>query len=127
MNELPSKDKNQMTIDAYNKEASYFCNRFLSRDTGELCDRFLSRLPEKAHILDFGCGPERDRRYFLDRGYQVTALDASEELVKLGRQHTGHPILCMTFEEMTFKDAFDGIWAQASLLHLSYQELSPSF
>lgn len=116
-------DKNKMTIDCYNKKVSDFSTRFLSRDTRELCQSFLSLLPEKAHILDIGCGPGRDTKYFLDQGYQVTAFDAAEEFVKLARQYTGHPILHMTFEDMTFQEEFDGIWSMASLLHLSHQTL----
>jgi 2-polyprenyl-3-methyl-5-hydroxy-6-metoxy-1,4-benzoquinol methylase len=113
----------QMTIDCYNQQASYWGTRFLGLDTGKLCQRFLSYLPEKAHILDMGCGPGRDTKYFLDHDYQVTAFDAAEELVKLAQDYTRHPILHMTFEEMIFQEEFDGIWSMASLLHLSHQEL----
>lgn len=113
----------QMTIDCYNQQASYWGTRFLGLDTGKLCQRFLSYLPEKAHILDIGCGPGRDTKYFLDHGYQVTAFDAAEELVKIARDYTGHSILHMTFEEVAFQEEFDGIWSMASLLHLSHQEL----
>lgn len=119
----PANNTKQATIEIYNQQAHFYGTRFLSLDTSELCQRFLSLLPEKAHILDVGCGPGRDTQYFLDRGYQVTAMDASEELVKMGRAYTGHPILHMTFEEMAFREAFDGIWAMASLLHLSRPEL----
>lgn len=116
-------DHHQMTIDCYNQQASYFGKRFLSLDTSELCQRFLSYLPEKAHVLDVGCGPGRDTKYFLDHGYQVTAFDAAEKLVKLARDYTGHPILHMNFEDMTFQEQFDGIWSMASLLHLRHEEL----
>lgn len=27
------------------------------------------------HILDVGCGSGRDAKYFIDKGYQVTAFD----------------------------------------------------
>lgn len=122
-----SDDKNKMTIDFYNQQASYFSKWFLNTDTSPLCNQFLTLLPEKAHILDMGCGPGGDTKYFLDRGYQVTALDAAEEFVKIARQHTGHPILHMTFQEMTFQRKFDGIWAMASLLHLSPNQLMEVF
>lgn len=117
----------QMTIDCYNQDAPYWAERFLSMDTKDLCQCFLSHLPDKGHILDIGCGPGRDTKYFLNHGYQVTAFDAAEELVKLAREYTGHPILHMTFEEMTFQEEFDGIWSMASLLHLSHEELLSVF
>ena len=39
-------------------------------------------LAPKAHILDFGCGSGRDTKYFLEQGFQVTAIDGSAELCK---------------------------------------------
>lgn len=33
------------------------------------------------------------------------------------------PAECMRFEEMTWRERFDGIWACASLLHVSRSEL----
>lgn len=113
----------QMTIDCYNQQASDFAKRFLSLDTKDICNKFMTFLPATAHILDIGCGPGRDTKYFLDHGYQVTAFDAADELVKIAREYTGHPILHMTFEDMAFQEEFDGIWAMRSLLHLSQQGL----
>lgn len=115
--------KNQINIDHYNSQASYYCDRFLTLDPSKPRQKFLSLLPQKAHILDAGCGPGRDTKYFLDQGYQVTAFDAAEEFVRFAHDYTGHPILKMTFEEMNFQEVFDGIWAMASLLHLSHDEL----
>lgn len=126
---MAAQDKNtiQTTIDSYNRDAAHYSSRFLGLDTKNLCDKFISLLPDTAHILDLGCGPGRDTKYFLDNGYQVTSIDASNELVKIGRQYTGHPILQMTFEDMTFKEEFDGIWSMASLLHLSRETLITVF
>ncbi len=112
----------QATIDCYNQQADEYGARFLSLDTKEHCQRFLGFLPEEAHILDAGCGPGRDTKYFLDNGYHVTAFDAAEEFVKQARAHTNHPILHMSFDYVTFKEEFDGVWAMASLLHLSREE-----
>src|ERR1700722_11012477 len=117
-----ASDHNQQTIDFYNQNADHFFPRFLGAYTAHLYDRFLSLLPETAHILDAGCGAGRDSKYFLDQGYQVTAFDAAEALVKRARDHTNHPILHMTFNEITLQNEFDGIWAMASLLHLNRQE-----
>ena len=35
-----------------------------------------------AAILDFGCGSGRDTKYFLEKGYQVAAIDGSAELCR---------------------------------------------
>jgi SAM-dependent methyltransferase len=78
----------------------------------------LSLLPPGAHILDAGCGSGRDSGAFLERGYEVTALDASEAMVKLASHHIGRPVLHMSFDQVQFREHFDGVWACASLLHV---------
>ena len=42
-----------------------------------------------ASILDLGCGSGRDSLYFLEKGYIVTSVDASEEMVRLSSELTG--------------------------------------
>ncbi len=65
-------------------------------------------------ILDAGCGSGRDAKAFLERGYTVSAFDASPVLARLATVHTGLP-------------RFDGIWACASLLHVPLADLPDVF
>jgi len=83
----------------------------------ELYRPFLALVPEGGQILDAGCGSGRDARAFLLRGYRVTAFDASPALVRMASEYLGQPVLQSTFEEMAWRDEFDGIWASATLLH----------
>ena len=78
---------------------------------------FLADLPEGARILDVGCGSGRDTLAFKKKGYQVDAIDYSEELVKKATQLTGIPVRLQSFYEIDADQAYDGIWACASLLH----------
>ncbi len=110
------------TIAYYNKHAKEFYDRTIYTDLTNNYKKFLKYLPEKSHILDAGCGVGRDAKYFSDQGYIVTAFDASEAMVKLATQETKLPVLLSTFSEMNFQQAFDGVWAQASLLHIPYKE-----
>lgn len=110
------------TIQYYNKNAQSFYDRTISVGISHLHEKFLQHMPEQAHILDAGCGVGRDAKYFLSRGHQVTAFDASEEMVALASAETGLDILQSTFQQMAFKELFDGVWAQASLLHVPYAE-----
>jgi phospholipid N-methyltransferase len=48
----------------------------------------------------------------------VTAFDYSEKLVKLASDYIEDTVLHMSFDDLTFKAEFDGIWACASLLHV---------
>ena len=85
--------------------------------------RFLSLLRNQAQILDAGCGSGRDARAFAKRGYAVTAFDASPALVALAERHVGEPVHCLRFQDVAWQEAFDRIWACASLLHVPAAEL----
>ena len=102
----------------YAKNAQGFFTETVAVDMEPLYERFLPRLPAGGHILDAGCGSGRDCRAFIQRGYRVTAFDASPELARLARRHIGQDVLVMRLEEMDWQQTFDGIWACASLLHV---------
>ena len=76
-----------------------------------------------AYILDFGCGAGRDTKYFLSRGYQVDAIDGSEQLCRIASEYTGIKVRQMLFQELDEKEKYDGIWACASILHLPKKQL----
>lgn len=92
-----------------------------------LYQRFLPLLPERAHILDAGCGSGRDARYFIEHGYQVTAFDASVEITELAEREIGQIVQVQRFQDIQYQNQFDGIWACASLLHVPASELSNAF
>jgi 2-polyprenyl-3-methyl-5-hydroxy-6-metoxy-1,4-benzoquinol methylase len=89
----------------------------------ENLDNFTELLPEGGSILDLGCGSGRDSAYFIEHGFDVTAMDASEEMCSLASIHIGQDVLQLTFSEMDFEEVFDGIWANESLLHVSSGEI----
>ncbi|AUC05805.1 class I SAM-dependent methyltransferase [Acinetobacter lwoffii] len=105
------------TIDYYNNHAEEFTASTFEVDMESLYQPFLAELPEGARILDVGCGPGRDTLAFKNKGYQVDAIDYSEELVKKATQLTGIPVRLQSFYEIDADQAYDGIWACASLLH----------
>ena len=70
-----------------------------------------------------GCGSGRDSKTMYDLGYDVTPLDASEEMCKLAEIHTDLDVLQMNFEDMEFENVFDGIWACGSLIHIPKNEM----
>jgi SAM-dependent methyltransferase len=92
-------------------------------DMRPIYGRFLPLLPDEAQILDAGCGSGRDAKAFADLGHQVTAFDASPALVALAERHLGQSVQCLRFQDITWQDQFDGIWACASLLHVPAAEL----
>ncbi|MFV0239933.1 MAG: class I SAM-dependent methyltransferase [Lacrimispora sphenoides] len=112
------------SIDYYNKYAAKEFEETVNQDMSGSMKEFLDLLKEGDTILDLGCGSGRDSLSFYELGYDVTPLDASEEMCKLAEIHTGLEVLQMTFEQIDFDNVFDGIWACASLLHTPKKELS---
>ena len=112
-----------ITIDYYNENAKKFFDGTVSVDFKHIQDMFLEILPEKARILDFGCGSGRDTKNFLEQGYIVDATDGSLELCKAASEYTGITVKHMLFQELGEKEAYDGIWACASVLHVKRVEL----
>lgn len=111
------------TIDYYNKHAEEFTASTFEVDMESLYQPFLVELQEGARILDVGCGPGRDTLAFKNKGYQVDAIDYSEELLKKATQLTGIPVRLQSFYEIDADQAYDGIWACASLLHCERNHL----
>ncbi len=77
------------TINYYNQNAESFIANTQNADMHPTQERFLRLLDANTSILDFGCGSGRDTKYFLEKGYQVTAIDGSAELCRLASEFTG--------------------------------------
>lgn len=111
------------SIEYYNKYAAKIYEDTVDMDVTDLMHQFLKELEEGDTILDLGCGSGRDSLIMYDMGYDVTPLDASEEMCKLAEIHTGLDVLQITYEDMEFEDVFDGIWACNSLIHVPKNEM----
>ncbi len=112
-----------MSEDYYNQNADSYFEATAHLDMGDFYEHFLEFIPQGGHILDLGCGSGRDTLAFLNRGYRVTALDASEEMVKRAKEFTGSDILHLDFSQISFEITFDSVFACATLLHVPREEL----
>lgn len=112
-----------MTLEFYERNAEDYFRATVGIDMAVPRERFAKLLSPGARVLDAGCGSGRDARVFHEMGFQVTAFDASPRMVALAREHTGLPVEVSTFQEVAWREAFDGIWASASLLHVPRVEL----
>ena len=113
------------TINYYNQNAENFIANTQNADMHPTQERFLRLLDANTSILDFGCGSGRDTKYFLEKGYQVTATDGSAELCRLASEFIGIKVKEMLFQELDAINQYDGIWACSSILHLPKKELLP--
>ncbi len=84
---------------------------------------FLDRLRPGAHILELGCGSGRDARVMLAQGFQVDATDGVPEMARQAEARIGHPVRVMRFDELDAVERYEGVWANASLLHVPRTEL----
>ena len=107
----------------YDAHAKEYAELTVKADMSHVYDKFLRYLPAGATVLDAGCGSGRDSLFFLQKGYDVTMLDASAGMCRCAEELTGRKALCMPFSEINFETRFDGVWACASLLHVSETEL----
>ncbi|KFA91700.1 class I SAM-dependent methyltransferase [Archangium violaceum] len=114
-----------MTSEFYERNAEEYFRTTVGIDMSEPRERFTKLLSPGARVLDAGCGSGRDARAFHALGFQVTAFDASPRLAALAREYTGLPVEVRTFQEVAWREAFEGIWASACLLHVARAELPP--
>jgi SAM-dependent methyltransferase len=68
----------------YNK---HWGNEFSPRVLPVLEKRVLVKLPASARILDLCCGTGQLVQMLLERGYQVTGLDGSAEMIRFAREN----------------------------------------
>ena len=111
-------------IDYYNIHADDFYAGSVDADMSEWRNRFIKYLPDGGRVLDAGCGSGRDSKAFIMQGYSVVAIDASGEMCLRASELLGQEVWQMRFDEMSFDDEFDGVWACASLLHVPISEMA---
>ena len=126
-----TKQASKGTLNYYDENAVEFACQTVSIDMHDLYELFISQLPQRdtQSVLDVGCGSGRDANYFARQGYDVTAIDASAELIQWARQHhissriTWYDLDFSSIEKHPWKNKFTGIWACASLLHVPFLKL----
>lgn len=106
------------TLFFYRKEAAAYAERSEKIGPSKMLAAFTQRLPKGVTVLDLGCGTGRDTKALLDAGFTVTALDASMEMIVEAEKRIGIDIRFQYFEDLSDVALYDGIWANASLLHV---------
>ncbi len=116
-----------MTIGHYDRAAEDYWDGTRKHDVSQNYEALLEAIegdPPYA-ILDLGCGPGRDLRYFRSLGHDAMGLDGSVKFVAMARRYSGCDVLHQDFLAMNLPvNRFDGIFANASLFHVPSQELS---
>nr|WP_210259843.1 class I SAM-dependent methyltransferase [Martelella sp. HB161492] len=79
---------------------------------------FLEALTPGGRILELGCGAGFDSAFMLDAGFDVTPSDGSPGMVKEAEARLGRPVRLLPFDRLEDASCYDGIWANACLLHV---------
>lgn len=86
--------------------AEDFCRRALPL----IEDLVLRHLPPAARILDLCCGTGQMARALRDRGFRVTGVDASDEMLRYARRNAPDAeFLCTDARAFVVRDRFDAV------------------
>ncbi len=102
----------------YEANAERFDAQTADLDLDHALRRFLPLLPPGGAVLDAGCGPGRDLARLAALGYGAEGFDPSPRMAALARERAGVPVRVLDFASMDYPPRFDGVFANASLLHV---------
>lgn len=113
--------------DYYQENAKEYIGKTMNADVSDLYSKFEKYLRPGSKILDLGFGSGRDSLYFLSKGYEVYSLDPCQAFIEHGKEIGLPHVLQSRAEDLDLNDAFDAIWANASLLHVASDKLKDVF
>jgi cyclopropane fatty-acyl-phospholipid synthase-like methyltransferase len=92
-------------------------------------ERFLAPIPAGSTILDMGCGSgEPIARHFVQRGYRVTGIDSSQQLIALCRARMpDHDWHVADMRRLALGHRFAGLIAWDSFFHLTVEDQQAMF
>jgi 2-polyprenyl-3-methyl-5-hydroxy-6-metoxy-1,4-benzoquinol methylase len=110
------------TLQFYRSNAAAYAAREIAKHAR--LTRFLALLPAGAKILELGCGAGGDSAQMLACGFEVRPTDGSPELAAEASRRLGRPVETLLFQDLDEVEAYDGVWANACLLHVPRPELA---
>ena len=113
------------TLRFYGANAQAYAEREIAGHTR--LTRFLARLPAGATILELGCGAGAASAEMLARGFDARPTDGSPEMAGEAARRLGRPVETLLFHDLDAFEAYDGVWANACLLHVPRPGLAQIF
>ena len=110
------------TLRFYGANAQAYAEREIASHTR--LTRFLALLPAGATILELGCGAGAASAEMLARGFDARPTDGSPEMAEVASRRLGRPVGTLLFHDLDAVEAYDGVWANACLLHVPRPELA---
>ncbi|MBN9386649.1 MAG: class I SAM-dependent methyltransferase [Chloroflexi bacterium] len=116
-----SEEALRKTIRSYDRTATRYAQLTSKIPLPSQRDLFMEFLVAPgANLLDLGCGPGRDTRFYREQGYNVVGADLSVGMLDEARRRDPGGIFAQAdMRCLPFRDGyFQGVWASASFLHL---------
>lgn len=120
---LNNKDKVYLIYDEIAEWFDSHRNKDLTMERSYL-DILQTQIPAGGKILDVGCGTgEPIAKFFIENGYQITGVDASQKMIDLCQQSfpKGKWILA-DMRNLNFQEEFDVVIAWHSFFHLPHDD-----
>ena len=98
---------------------------FKARERSEFLQRL--RDEQRCSILEVGCGPGHDAKFFQEQGFEVVAVDNVPAMVKLTREK-GVParvLDCYNLDQLS--ESFDAVYSMNCLLHIPQADIDEIF
>ena len=111
------------TLQFYRSNAQAYAGREITSRQAQL-NRFLLLLQPGAAILELGCGAGGDFAEILARGFDLSPTDGSPEMAEVASRRLGRPVETLLFHDLDEVEAYDGVWANACLLHVPRPDLA---
>lgn len=110
------------TLQFYGRNAQAYAEREVTKHTR--LTRFLALLDHGATVLELGCGNGADSAEMLARGFDAHPTDGSPEMASEASRRLGRPVETLLFRDLKKVAVYDGVWANACLLHVPRSELA---
>jgi len=91
----------------------------------EPTEHFLSMLPKDSLLLDVGCAGGLKAKFMIDRGMRVVGVDIAKNFIEIAKREVpAGDFRVMDMADVgSMSERFDGICAQASLLHIPKKQI----
>ncbi len=112
------------TIDTYDARAEDYAAMLSKGAPDRQLLEFMDSVAPGGAVLDLGAGPGRAAGVMAARGFVVEAWDMSAEMLRLAARQPGVTTRLAGFDDLDTVAAYDGIWANFSLLHARREEFA---
>lgn len=125
LNNLDSDEIKKINLKAYRAISHNYYEWTKSIIVPEIIDKFISLINKNGKILDLGCGPGRDLKFFQEKGLKAFGVDICPEMIAIAKKRSRlKNVYLGDMYNLPFDDNFfAGIYCCASLSHIPKKDL----